>query len=93
MGGYGSNSSGDIFLAFSTANRGAWDREATSTIRMLSNDAISPLLLATAQATEEAIVNAMIAADTMVGRDGHVIGGLPHDEVVRILAAHNRLER
>ncbi|WP_419940661.1 P1 family peptidase [Candidatus Palauibacter sp.] len=92
MGGYGSNSSGDIFIAFSTANSGAWNRGDNSTVEMMSNDAISPLLLATAQATEEAITNAMVAARTMVGRDGNMVPGLPHDEVRRILAAHNRLE-
>ena len=92
MGGYGSNSSGDIFIAFSTANSGAWNRGDNSTVEMMSNDAISPLLLATAQATEEAITNAMVAGRTMVGRDGNMVPGLPHDEVRRILAAHNRLE-
>ena len=92
MGGYGSNSSGDIFIAFSTANSGVWNRGDNSTVEMMSNDAISPLLLATAQATEEAITNAMVAARTMVGRDGNMVPGLPHDEVRRILAAHNRLE-
>ena len=92
MGGYGSNSSGDIFIAFSTANSGAWNRGGNSTVEMMSNDAMSPLLLATAQATEEAITNAMVAGRTMVGRDGNMVPGLPHDEVRRILAAHNRLE-
>ena len=93
MGGYGSNSSGDIFIAFSTANARAWSREDNTMVEMLPNDSISPLLLATAQATEEAITNAMVAAETMIGRDGHVIDGLPHDELQRILAAHNRLNR
>ena len=91
MGGYGSNSSGDIFIAFSTANPQAWNREENTTVEMLPNDNISPILLATAQATEEAITNAMVAAETMVGRDGHVVHGLPHDEVRRILAKHDRL--
>ncbi|WP_420448862.1 P1 family peptidase [Candidatus Palauibacter sp.] len=93
MGGYGANSSGDIFIAFSTANSGAWSRGENTTVEMMSNDAISPLLLATAQATEEAITNAMVAGRTMVGRDGNMVPGLPHAEVQRILAAHNRLER
>ncbi len=93
LGGYGSNSSGDIFIAFSTANLSAWSRAANTTVEMLANDRISPLLLATAQATEEAIVNAMVAAQTMVGRDDHVVPGLPHDELRRILAHHNRLTR
>jgi len=93
MGGYGSNSSGDIFIAFSTANRQAWSREDNTMIEMLPNDGISPLLLATAQATEEAITNAMVAGRTMVGQDGHTIPGLPHDELQRILADYNRLNR
>lgn len=93
MGGYGMNGSGDIFIAFSTANGGAWSRGENTTVEMMSNDAMSPLLLATAQATEEAITNAMVAGRTMVGRDGNTVPGLPHDEVRRILAAHNRLER
>ena len=93
MGGYGMNGSGDIFIAFSTANVQAWNRGANSTVEMMSNDAMSPLFLATAQATEEAITNAMVAGRTMVGRDGNMVPGLPHDEVQRILAAHNRLER
>ncbi len=91
MGGYGSNSSGDIFLAFSTANEGAWNREANSHVEMVSNDAISPLLQAAALATEEAITNAMIAAETMVGRDGNRVDGLPKTEVQRILRRHGRL--
>ena len=93
MGGYGMNGSGDIFIAFSTANGGAWNRGENSTVEMMSNDAMSPLFRATAQATEEAITNAMVAGRTMVGRDGNMVPGLPHDEVQRILAAHNRLER
>jgi L-aminopeptidase/D-esterase-like protein len=91
MGGYGSNSSGDIFIAFSTANEGAWNREANSHVEMVSNDAISPLLQATALATEEAITNAMIAAETMIGRDGNRVDGLPKTEVQRILRNHGRL--
>ena len=93
MGGYGMNGSGDIFIAFSTANDGAWNRGENSTVEMMSNDAMSLLFRATAQATEEAITNAMVAGRTMVGRDGNMVPGLPHDEVQRILSAHNRLER
>jgi len=91
MGGYGSNSSGDIFVAFSTANEGAWNRETNTHVEMVSNDAISPLLQAAALATEEAITNAMIAAETMIGRDGHRVDGLPQTEVQRILRSHGRL--
>ena len=93
MGGYGSNSSGDIFIAFSTANPQAWNREQSTTVEMLPNDQISPILLATAQATEEAITNAMVASETMIGRDDLLIPGLPHDELIRILGSYNRLTR
>jgi D-aminopeptidase len=91
MGGYGGNSSGDIFIAFSTANEGAWNREANSHVEMVSNDAISPLLQAVALATEEAITNAMVAAETMIGRDGNKVDGLPEGELQRILRRHGRL--
>jgi L-aminopeptidase/D-esterase-like protein len=91
MGGYGSNSSGDIFIAFSTANDGAWSRDSNTTVEMVSNDAISPLLQAVALATEEAITNAMVAAETMIGRDGNRVDELPESEVRRILARHGRL--
>ena len=60
---------------------------------MLPNDQISPILLATAQATEEAITNAMVASETMIGRDDLLIPGLPHDELIRILGSYNRLTR
>lgn len=91
MGGYGSNSSGDIFVAFSTANSGAWSREENTAVEMVPNDAISPILQAVALATEEAITNAMIAAETMIGRDDHRIDALPEAEVRDILRRHGRL--
>ena len=93
MGGYGSNGSGDIFIAFSTANEGAWDRRRPTTARMLPNDRMSPYLLATAQATEEAIVNAMVAAETMEGIHGTRVHALPHDRLKEVLERYNRLER
>jgi D-aminopeptidase len=93
MGGYGSNGSGDIFLAFSTANEGAWDRRRTTSLEMLPNDRMSPLLLATAEATEEAIVNAMVAGETMEGINGNRVYALPHERVREILAKYGRLNR
>ncbi len=69
VGGMGGNSSGDIFIAFSTANPEAWQRDATSSVVMLPNDRITPLFKATVHATEEAIVNVLVAAETMTGRD------------------------
>ncbi|HXT47279.1 MAG TPA: P1 family peptidase, partial [Gemmatimonadaceae bacterium] len=91
-GGVGSNSSGDIFIAFSTANSGAAS-DSVSTVRMLSNDRISPLFEATAQAVEEAIVNALVAARTMSGADNLVVTALPHDRLRTVLAKYNRLTK
>ena len=91
-GGVGSNSSGDIFIAFSTANPGAVS-DSVSTVRMLSNDRISPLFEATAQAVEEAIVNALVAARTMSGADDLRVTALPHDRLRAVLAKYNRLAK
>ena len=91
-GGVGSNSSGDIFIAFSTANPEAVS-DSVSTVRMLSNDRISPLFEATAQAVEEAIVNALVAARTMSGADNLVVTALPHDRLRAVLARYNRLTK
>ncbi|MCJ7814658.1 MAG: P1 family peptidase [Xanthomonadales bacterium] len=91
VGGYASNGSGDIFIAFSTANSGAAAREGVQEIQMLPNDAMSPLFLATAQATEEAIVNALIAAKTMVGINGNTVYALPHDRLIEILKEYKRI--
>jgi len=75
------NSSGDIFIAFSTANRGANKEPGPNSVLTVSNERISPLFQATVEATEEAIVNAMVAAQTMTGVDGHTIEALPHDKL------------
>jgi L-aminopeptidase/D-esterase-like protein len=91
MGGYASNGSGDIFIAFSTANPGSAAREGLISAEMLPNDAMSPLFLATAQATEEAIVNALVAAKTMVGINGNTVYALPHDRTIAILREHRRI--
>lgn len=91
LGGYASNGSGDIFIAFSTANPGAAAREGLMKTEMLPNDAMSPLFLATAEATEEAIVNALIAAKTMVGINGNTVYALPHDRLIDILRKYNRI--
>ena len=89
-GGVGSNSSGDIFIAFSTANMNAVS-DSVSTVRMLSNDKISPLFEATAQVVEEAIVNALVAARTMSGADDLRVTALPHDRLRAVLAKYGRL--
>jgi D-aminopeptidase len=90
-GGIASNSSGDIFVAFSTANSGAGRDSATISVTMLPNDRIDPLFLATVQATEEAITNAMVAAETMTGVDDLRVYALPHDRLREVLARYNRL--
>lgn len=91
-GGLGANGSGDIFIAFSTANAGAAAGPGLVRIEMLPNDRIDPLFAATVQATEEAIVNAMIAAETMEGIDGRVVHALPHDRLRAILRKYGRLK-
>jgi D-aminopeptidase len=90
-GGFGANSSGDIFIAFSSANRGAWRRSGVARLDMLPNDLMDPLLKATVQATEEAVVNALVGAETMTGRDGHTAHAIPHDRLREILRGHGRL--
>ncbi len=91
-GGTASNGSGDIFVAFSTANEGAASAHPTAAVTLLSNSQISVLFQATVEATEEAIINAMVAAETMVGRDGNRSEALPHDQLQEILRRYNRLE-
>ena len=91
LGGTGGNTSGDIFIAFSTANPGAAKPDSTRALTMLPNERISPLFEATIQATEEAIVNAMVAAETMTGADGLRVYALPHDRLRAALRKYNRL--
>jgi len=91
VGGIGANTSGDIFLAFSTANAGASRRSGTVELKMLPNDRLSPLFQATIEATEEAIVNALIAAETMTGINGNTVYSLPHTRLQQILREYNRL--
>jgi D-aminopeptidase len=85
------NGSGDIFIAFSTANPGAAQRGVRE-IKMLANDDMNPLFDATVQATEEAIINAMVGAETMTGFQGHRVIALPHDAVRQALKKYNRLK-
>jgi D-aminopeptidase len=92
MGGKGENSSGDIFVAFSTANAGAGADTGTVQVEMLPNARINPLFYATVQATEEAITNAMVAAETMTGADWFRVHALPHDRLREALVKYNRLE-
>ena len=90
-GGFGANSSGDIFLAFSTANPKASVAEGVPRVEMLPNARIDPLFYAAVQATEEAILNAMLAADTMTGANGLRVPALPHDRLLAALRKHGRL--
>jgi len=92
LGSWAGNFSGDLFLAFSTANAGAARPEGTPSLTMLPNDRINPLFSATIDATEEAVVNAMLAAQTMTGADGIRSFGLPGDRVVAALRKYNRME-
>ncbi len=93
LGSYSGNDSGDIFIAFSTANAGAASPKEVHQVAMLPNDALDPIFLATVQATEEAVVNAMVAADTMAGINGHKVIGLPHDRLREVLKKYNRLTK
>ena len=90
-GSYSGDGSGDIFIAFSTANPGAVGSKGLHQIAMLPNDSLNPIFLATVQATEEAVVNAMVAAETMTGVNNHTVIALPHDRLREVLKKHNRL--
>jgi L-aminopeptidase/D-esterase-like protein len=92
-GSYSGDGSGDIFVAFSTANKGAASPKGVHDLKMLPNDSLDPLFLATVQATEEAVINAMVAAETMTGIDGHTAIALPHDRLREVLKKYNRLEK
>ncbi len=92
VGGLGTNGSGDIFMAFSTANPTAFQRQDLANVEMISNDEINPIFEATVQATEEAIINAMVAAETMEGIHGNKSYALPHDKVIEILKKYNRIK-
>jgi len=95
-GSYSGDGSGDIFLAFSTANPGAVSPKSPQPnnvhqLTMLPNDSLDPIFLATVQATEEAVVNAMVAAETMKGIDDREVIALPHDRLREVLKKYNRL--
>jgi L-aminopeptidase/D-esterase-like protein len=85
------NGSGDIFIAFSTANADAGRTKGLVNVTMVPNDEMNPLFEATVQATEEAIVNAMVGAETMTGFEGHTVIALPHDRLREVLKKYNRL--
>jgi D-aminopeptidase len=92
QGGFGGNSSGDIFIAFSTANARAWfNDQPVTNVKMLPNDRISPLFQATAQATEAAITNALLAAETTTGANDLRIYAMPVDRMLAAMKKYGRL--
>jgi L-aminopeptidase/D-esterase-like protein len=97
LGAYEANGSGDIFIAFSTANPdaddGNWEADPSkpAAISRLTSEATNPLLEATVQSVEEAVVNAMVAARTMTGADYWTVSAMPHDQLQQVLRAHGML--
>jgi L-aminopeptidase/D-esterase-like protein len=85
------NGSGDIFIAFSTANPDASDGKEVANLKMVPNDSLDPLFAATVQATEEAVINALVAAEDMTGIDDHHVTALSHAKLRAVLGKHNRL--
>lgn len=92
VGGIGENLSGDIFIAFSTAHFGKPNKIGVQQVAMYPNYEMDPLFDATVQATEEAIVNALVAAETMQGIDGYTVHALPHDRLREVMRKYNRLQ-
>ena len=91
MGGIAGAGSGDLFIAFSTASTGTPGEHGVRPVQMLGEERIDPVYEATVQATEEAIINAMLAAKTMRGADGYVVPALPHDRLKEVLRKYGRL--
>jgi D-aminopeptidase len=92
-GSFSGDGSGDIFIAFSTANPEAAKSKGIRQIAMLPNESLNPLFLATVQATEEAVINAMVAAETMKGINDFEVIALPHDRLREVLKKYNRLTK
>ena len=92
-GSFSGDGSGDIFIAFSTANAGAVGPKGIHELQMLPNDSLNPIFLATVQATEEAVINAMVAAETMKGINDREVIALPHDRLREVLKKYNRLAK
>jgi len=86
------HSSGDLALAFSTANRLPWDDSPVTELEVLDDEAITPLYQATIEATEEAVLNALTTATTMTGRDGNRVHALPLDRLVEVMRRYGRLK-
>jgi L-aminopeptidase/D-esterase-like protein len=92
LGSFVGNGSGDIFIAFSTANQGAFGNGGVNELQMLPNSSMTPIFRGVVLATEEAILNSMLASDTMVGANTIRVPGLPHAELKEVLKKYNRLE-
>ncbi len=92
VGGYGTNGSGDIFIAFSTANPTAFQRFEYAKVEVLPNEAMDPFFEATIQSVEESIINAMVAAETMEGINGNKSYALPHKLVIDLLRKYKRIK-
>ena len=90
-GFYSSNGSGDFFIAFSTAGRIPHDSPLTAKAEVMSNDAMSPLFLAVVEATEDAVINSMIKATTVVGRDGTMVDAIDIDQLLEVMRKYNAL--
>jgi D-aminopeptidase len=90
-GSYSGDGSGDLFIAFSTANPGAAQPAGVAKLEMFPNDRMDPIFQATVEATEEAIVNALVAAETMTGIDDHKVEAIPHGKLKEVLKKYNRL--
>jgi len=93
LGSFSGDGSGDLFIAFSTANPRAAETKGVRQLQMLPNESMNPLFLATVQATEEAVVNAMVAAETMTGINNNKVIGLPHEKLREVLKKYNRLTK
>ena len=91
VGGIGSNGSGDIFIAFSTANENAFNREVKVNVESLSNEQMNWIFQSTVEAVEEAIINAMVAAEDMEGINGNKVYAIPHDLLIATLKKYNRI--
>jgi D-aminopeptidase len=85
VGGFGHNGSGDLFFAFATGNSIPWGADQPLPVQMLPHAQMNPLFHATAEAVEESILNALTAAETMIGYGGHTVYALPLDELVQLL--------
>jgi L-aminopeptidase/D-esterase-like protein len=92
LGGIGSNGSGDIFIAFSTANKNAYIRKGKASVETLSNDWMNDIFEATIQAVEEAVINAMVSAETMEGINGNKAYALPKKKLIEIMKKYNRIK-